>query len=120
VGTNGLRVSAKAGGQLSMATQIEENGNMKAILRGHLIAESKDIVEAAGYPYFPSSAVRMAWLEKAPRTDNDLECPHGVQFYDVVIDGMRHERAAWSYETPRPAMQHVAGRFGFWKDIEVG
>jgi hypothetical protein len=31
-----------------------------------------------------------------------------------------HERAAWSYEDPLPRMQRVAGRFGFWQDIEVG
>jgi uncharacterized protein (DUF427 family) len=37
----------------------------------------------------------------------------------VVIDGIRRERAAWSYEAPRPKMQQVAGRFGFWEDVEV-
>ena len=39
----------------------------------------------------------------------DLECPHGVQFYDVVIDGERHPRNAWIYERPQPAMQAVDG-----------
>jgi uncharacterized protein (DUF427 family) len=93
---------------------------MKAVLNGHVVAESHDIVEARGYQYFPSAAVRMEWLEKTPRTADDLECPHGVQFYDVVIDGARHERAAWSYEAPRPNMAQVGGRFGFWEDVEVG
>jgi uncharacterized protein (DUF427 family) len=37
-----------------------------------------------------------------------------------VIDGDRHERAAWSYEAPRPSMAHVGGRFGFWEDVQVG
>ena len=92
---------------------------MKAVLEGHVIAESADIVECGGYQYFPNAAVRMEWLEKAPKTASDLECPHGVQFYDVVIDGIRHERAAWSYEAPRPKMRQVAGRFGFWEDVEV-
>jgi uncharacterized protein (DUF427 family) len=92
---------------------------MKAILNGRLVAESDDIVECHGYRYFPRAAVRMDWLEKTPRIDSDLACPHGVQFYDVVIDGKRHERAAWSYEAPRPAMRQVAERFGFWEDVEV-
>jgi uncharacterized protein (DUF427 family) len=87
-----------------------EDPPMKATVDGHVIAESDDIVEAAGYQYFPRSAVRMA---------DDLECPHSVQFYDVVIDGARHERAAWSYEDPLPRMARVAGRFGFWQDVEV-
>ena len=93
---------------------------MKAVLRGHVIAESDDIIEAGGYLYFPPNSVRKEWLEKAPVTDADRECPHGVQFYDVVINGKRDARAVWSYETPRPALETVAGRFGFWNDVEVG
>jgi len=37
-----------------------------------------------------------------------------------VIDGVRHARAAWSYEAPLPAMKQVARRFGFWNDVKVG
>lgn len=92
---------------------------MKAILDGQVVAQSNDIVECKGYQYFPRAAVRMDWLEKAKKTADDLVCPHGVQFYDIVIDGRRHRRAAWSYEAPRPAMREVAGRFGFWQDVEV-
>jgi uncharacterized protein (DUF427 family) len=93
---------------------------MKAMLKHHVIAESDDIVEAGGYQYFPGDAVRMEWLEKAAKTESDHACPHGVQFYDVVLDGARHRRAAWSYEAPLQAMKQVAGRFGFWEDVEIG
>ena len=93
---------------------------MKAVLDNDVIAESNDIVERGGYQYFPSSAVRMDWLQKAPKTASDLECPHGVQFYDVVIDGGRHPRNAWVYEAPKPAMAPVGGRVGFWEDVKVG
>ena len=93
---------------------------MKAVLASHVVAESDDIVETGGYSYFPDSSVHLEWLEKAPKTASDLECAHGVQFYDVVIDGMRHVRAAWCYEAPLAAMKQVAGRFGFWKDVKVG
>jgi len=93
---------------------------MKAVLNGHVVAESSDIVETGGYQYFPGAAVRMEWLEKTAKTESDRACPHGVQFYDVVIDGARHARAAWSYEAPRPTMQQVGGRFGFWEDVKVG
>ena len=92
---------------------------MKATLDGSVIAESDDIVDCRGYQYFPSSSVRMQWLERAPKTPSDQECPHGVQFYDVVIDGVRHDRAAWSYEAPRPEMAQVGGRFGFWQKVKV-
>jgi uncharacterized protein (DUF427 family) len=93
---------------------------MKAMLKGRLIAQSDDIVQRGGYHYFPITAVRMEWLQKAAKTDSDRACPHGVQFYDVVIDATRHERAAWIYEAPLPAMQAVERRVGFWNDVEVG
>jgi uncharacterized protein (DUF427 family) len=96
-----------------------EDPSMKAVLQGRVVAESDDIVEAAGYQYFPRAAVRMEWLERAERTADDLDCPHGVQFYDVVLDGTRHVRVAWSYEAPRPAMQKVDHRIGFWEAVEV-
>jgi uncharacterized protein (DUF427 family) len=93
---------------------------MKAKLKDRVIAESDDIVEEAGHLYFPSRHVRLDVLQKADKTASDHACPHGVQFYDVVIDGTRHERAAWRYEAPRPSMSHVADRFGFWDEVEVG
>jgi uncharacterized protein (DUF427 family) len=92
---------------------------MKATLNGAVIAESDDTVAVRGYDYFPLAAVRSEWLQKAEKTPKDLECPHGVQFYDVVIDGKRHPRNAWIYEAPRPSMAQVAGRFGFWEDVKV-
>jgi uncharacterized protein (DUF427 family) len=92
---------------------------MKATLNQHVIADSNDTVAVHGYDYFPRASVRMDWLEKAAKTDKDRECPHGVQFYDVVVDGKRHARAAWQYEAPRPEMRQVADRFGFWQDVKV-
>ena len=92
---------------------------MKATLKDRVIAESGDTVAHGGYHYFPISVVRMEWLEKAPKIDSDHLCPHGVQFYDVVIDGDHYERAAWIYEAPRSSMRHVANRVSFWDDVEV-
>ena len=93
---------------------------MRAMLGERVIADSADITNCAGYAYFPQASVRLEWLEKTPRTPKDLQCPHGVQFYDVVIGGHRHARAAWQYEAPLPAIAQVAGRFGFWEDVAVG
>jgi uncharacterized protein (DUF427 family) len=92
---------------------------MKAVVDGQVVAQSNSTVDCKGYQYFPPSAVRTEWLEKTEKTADDLKCPHGVQFYDVVVDGVRHSRAAWSYEAPRPSMQQVGGRFGFWEDVKV-
>jgi uncharacterized protein (DUF427 family) len=93
--------------------------SMKATLENQVIAASDDIVDCDGYAYFPQVAVRMDVLEKAPKSAADHSCPHGVQFYDVVIEGKRHSRAAWSYEAPRGTMLAVANRFGFWRQVTV-
>jgi uncharacterized protein (DUF427 family) len=93
---------------------------MKAILKDREIAASDDIVSVGGYEYFPPNTVRRELLEKSPKTADDLKCPHGVQFYDVVVDGERHVRNAWSYEAPQPKMEPVRDRFGFWEDVRVG
>jgi uncharacterized protein (DUF427 family) len=93
---------------------------MKATLNGKVVAASDDIVENGGYHYFPLAAVRMDWLKKVPKTPSDHACPHGVQFYDVVIDGTRAARAAWAYEAPRPSKSETANRIGFWQEVVVG
>ena len=92
---------------------------MRAIVDGQIVAESNDIVECQGYQYFRRDNVRLEWLEKTAKTDHDRACPHGVQFYDVIVGGKRHARAAWSYEAPQPRMQQTANRFGFWEDVQV-
>ena len=92
---------------------------MQATWRGEVLADSARTLEVGGYTYFPRDTVRMELLHTAPKTESDLACPHGVQFYDVVRDGQRSPRAAWSYEAPRPAMQKVDRWIGFWRDVEI-
>jgi uncharacterized protein (DUF427 family) len=92
---------------------------MKAIWRGNVIAQSDSTREVGGYTYFPREAVRMDLLQAAPKTARDLECPHGVQFYDVAEGAARSPRAAWSYEAPRPAMAQVDRWIGFWEDVKL-
>ena len=90
-----------------------------ATWQGKEIARSDRILEVGGYVYFPRDAVRMDLLKAAPKTAHDLECPHGVQFYDVGEDGALSKRAAWSYEAPQPKMKPVDHWIGFWEDVEV-
>lgn len=92
---------------------------MKAIWRGQVIAASDRTVEVGGYRYFPRETVRMELMRLAPKTEGDVACPHGVQFYDIVDDGARSERAAWSYEAPRAAMKHIHNWIGFWEDVQI-
>ena len=88
---------------------------MKAVWKGQVIAESAETREVGGYRYFPRNSVRMELLTKASKTPRDLECPHGVQFYDVGGSA----RAAWSYEKPQSTMKPIDHWIGFWEDVEV-
>ena len=92
---------------------------MKAHWQSHVIAQSDEVTELAGYRYFPRSAVRMEYLAPASRTASDLHCPHGVQFYDLSDGTHTSRRAAWSYEAPQPAFAHVDRWIGFWEDVEL-
>lgn len=92
---------------------------MQAIWRGQVIANSDRTLEVDGYRYFPRQTVRMDKLQLTAKTENDLKCPHGVQFYDVVDGDARSSRAAWSYEAPREKMKPVDHWIGFWEDVEI-
>lgn len=93
---------------------------MKATWRGEVLADSDRTLLVGGYTYFPRETVRMELLHATLRTQSDLACPHGVQFYDVIRGDQRGPRIAWSYEAPRPAMQKVDHWIGFWQDVEIG
>ena len=88
---------------------------MKASVDGHIVAQSDDIVANHGYQYFPQAAVRMDWLEKTEKTESDHACPHGVQFYDVVVHGQRHKRAAWWYKSRGRKWRKSADNSAFGK-----
>jgi uncharacterized protein (DUF427 family) len=93
---------------------------MRATWKGVSIAESDKTIEVHGYVYFPRDCVRMELLKKAEKTESDLECPHGVQFYDLADGKKRSERAAWSYEKPtNNQMKAIDHWLGFWEDVEV-
>lgn len=93
---------------------------MKAVWRERVVAESDRTLEVGGYRYFPRDAVRMELLRVTPKTADDLECPHGVQFYDLVDGAETSTRAAWSYEAPKTSMKSVDHWIGFWEDVEIG
>ena len=92
---------------------------MQAMWRGQVIAESDATREVGGYWYFPRKSVRLDLLRASAKTPRDLECPHGVQFYDVVKGAERSPRAAWSYEAPQAARRQVDHWIGFWEDVTI-
>ena len=98
-----------------MATKTEQRA---AIWGGRTVAASDQAKDVGGYPYFPRDSVNMDLLRLSPKTESDLACPHGVQFYDLVDGKTVSERAVWSYEKPKASMMSVDHWIGFW-DLDV-
>jgi len=92
---------------------------MRATWRGHLIAESDRTTERDGYRYFPPVSVRREFLQPARKTEADLRCPHGVQFFDLSDGTHVSERAAWAYEAPQASYAPIAHWIGFWNDVQL-
>src|SRR5579872_6405072 len=93
---------------------------MVATWKDQVLADSASAREFGGYTYFPLDSVRRELLKPSPKTEEDLACPHGVQFYDVVSGGTRSKRSAWSYEAVNePKMKAFEHWVGFWKDVKL-
>ena len=92
---------------------------MRALWNGQVLADSKETVEIDGYHYFPRTAVRMDLLRAATKTAGDQQCPHGVQFFDIVDGKTSSARDAWSYEAPATARKCIERWIGFWDRVEV-
>lgn len=97
-----------------------EAGRVRVLFEGHGIADSADVLvlrEADHAPvrYFPRDDVAMAFLRRSDRT---TRCPHKGQatYYTIYRDRQIIEDAAWSYETPLPGMERIAGRIAFYPE----
>lgn len=92
--------------------------------QGHVIADTADalVLKEADYPpvfYFPRSDVAMEYMSRSERATH---CPYkgDASYYTLLMDGDFAENAVWTYETPYPAMQSIAGRLAFYPDnVEI-
>ncbi len=90
----------------------------KATWEETVIAESDNCVVVEGNQYFPTSSVRMEFMQPVDKT---TVCPwKGVaNYYDIVVGGKRNPGAAWYYAAPLPAASEIQGRVAFWKGVRV-
>ncbi len=87
---------------------------------GAVIGETSHAVELTegGHPpviYFPREDIAMAFLEKTAKTTH---CPWkgDASYYSVEGKSGPIVDAAWSYETPKPGMEAIAGHLAFHTD----
>ena len=96
----------------------------RAYFKGHVIADTNDalILREASYPpvvYFPREDVALEYMS---RTERQTHCPYkgDAAYYTILMDGEFADNAVWTYESPYPAMDPIAGRLAFYTDrVEV-
>ena len=85
----------------------------RARFAGHVIADSANalVLQEASYPpviYFPREDVEIGYLS---RTARGTHCPYkgDASYFTLHMDGQFAENSVWTYETPFPAMEQIAG-----------
>lgn len=68
--------------------------------------------------YVPRADLDMSRLE---RTDRATSCPwKGVaSYYSVTTSKGRLDNAVWTYETPKPGLEAIAGHMAFYPSVSV-
>jgi uncharacterized protein (DUF427 family) len=64
--------------------------------------------------YVPLEDVTPGVLEPAEGRQTVCEWKGQASYYDVVADGRRVERAAWTYPSPTPAFEPITGYVAFY------
>jgi uncharacterized protein (DUF427 family) len=96
------------------------NGRVTVIVDRKRIADTREALtlEEAAYPpvqYIPRKDVDMTQLQ---RTSHQTYCPYKGEcaYYSMPAGGERSVNAAWSYETPYPAVAAIREYLAFYPD----
>ena len=99
-------------------TIVPNTKRVRVTFGGEVVADTTQALnlKEASYPavlYIPRADAKMDLLKK---TDNATHCPYkgDAAYYTIKVDGREAENAIWSYETPFPAMQEIAGHLAFY------
>lgn len=91
---------------------------VRVVVGGVAVAESTKALslKEASYPavlYIPRADIAAGMISPASKTTH---CPYkgDASYFDVTADGRDLKEAAWSYETPFPAMAAIAGHLAFY------
>jgi len=91
---------------------------MKAIWNGEVIAESDKIINLEGNKYFPVQSVKKEFL-KENETRTVCHWKGTASYFDVIVDGVVNEDAAWYYPDPSAMAGKIKDYVAFWKGVEI-
>ncbi|MDJ0954837.1 MAG: DUF427 domain-containing protein [Acidimicrobiia bacterium] len=99
---------------------LPSSRHIEVVVAGVKVADSHAprLLFETGLPtryYLPKTDVRMDLLEP---TDLHTECPYKgtAGYYDVVVEGNRHENIVWWYPFPVEESQRIAGLVSFYNE----
>jgi uncharacterized protein (DUF427 family) len=99
---------------------LPSSRHVRVDVDGVTVAESTSprLLFETGLPvryYLPKTHVRMDLLEL---TDTVTHCPYkgAAQAYSIRAGGRLHEQLAWSYPTPLPESEAIAGHVAFYNE----
>lgn len=74
------------------------------------------VLETASPPtiYVPAADVRTELLTRREDRSSFCEWKGAATYFDLVVDGLMAEAAAWTYLDPRPAYARLAGHYAFY------
>jgi uncharacterized protein (DUF427 family) len=92
--------------------------HIRAVLARHVIIDSRRslrVLETSHPPvyYLPPEDIAMEYLEASPRT-TFCEYKGVAHYYSLVVEGIRHDDAAWCYPEPGRGYEAIAGHIAFY------
>ena len=90
----------------------------RATWAGKIIADTKNSVVVEGNQYFPAEDVKKEFLKPSRHTS---ECPWKgtAHYYNLEVNGMQNENAAWYYPQPKAAAAEIKDHIAFWKGVKI-
>ncbi len=94
----------------------------RIVVRFHdaIVADTHDALELRESTYAPVLYIPKADIhpEHYQRTTHHTHCPYKgeASYFSLVADDAHAENAAWSYETPYPAMAEIREYVAFYPD----
>jgi uncharacterized protein (DUF427 family) len=113
-----IRAGSAAPRAVAVTLSLSQEGAMKAIWNGVVVAESDDTLVVEGNHYFPESSLKREYVTFS---NHRSSCPWKGQayYYSLFVNGDMNENAVWYYPEPSEAAAQIKGRVAFWKGVKV-
>lgn len=99
---------------------MHSSRHIEVVVDGEKVADSRrpTILFETSLPpryYLPMTDVRMDLLEP---TDASTQCPYKgtASYWSLTVDGNRHDNLFWTYRSPIPESQKIAGLVSFYNE----